>query len=181
MEGDLDELAKKANAIIDSISDEELIALVRKHEKELFGDRKYYHGNIKPSDDTIFVFGSNPQGIHGAGAAKIAVKYFGAAYGTGEGLQGNSYALPTKDLRVKENGGFRSISKENIIKSIKRLYEVATSMPKKDFKIAYRNTYKKSLSGYTGIEMIEMFKEAGPIPENIIFSKEWIDTQLFVK
>ena len=40
--GDLDELAKKANAIIDAISDEESIALVRKHEKELFGDRKYY-------------------------------------------------------------------------------------------------------------------------------------------
>lgn len=94
-------------------------------------------------------------------------------------MQGNSYALPTKDLRVKKNKGYKSISKENIIKSIKRLYEVATTMPKKDFKIAYRNTYKKSLNGYTGIEMIEMFKEAGPIPENIIFSEEWIDTQLF--
>lgn len=33
-----------------------------------------------------------------------------------------------------------------------------------------------SLNGYTGLEMIDMFLEAGPIPDNIIFSKEWIDT-----
>ena len=42
--------------------------------------------------------------------------------------------------------------------------------------IVYRNTYSASLNGYTGLEMIDMFLEAGPIPDNIIFSKEWIDT-----
>lgn len=97
-------------------------------------------------------------------------------YGLGEGLQGNAYALPTKDLRVKENGGLRSISKEDIIKSIKKLYETAKQYSDKQFKIAYRNTYSTSLNGYTGLEMIDMFLEAGPIPDNIIFSKEWIDT-----
>lgn len=35
---------------------------------------------------------------------------------------------------------------------------------------------RASLNGYTGLEMIDMFLEAGPIPDNIIFSKEWIDT-----
>lgn len=139
--------------------------------------RKYYIGNITPDKDTIFVFGSNPEGRHGAGAAKIAREQFGAIYGQGEGLQGNAYALPTKDLRVKENRGFRSISKENIIKSIKKLYDVAKSYPDKLFKIAYRNTYSRSLNGYTGLEMIDMFLQAdSSIPENIIFSKEWIDT-----
>ena len=39
-------------------------------------------------------------------------------YGIGEGLQGNSYGLPTKDLRVRENHGYRSISKEQIISFI---------------------------------------------------------------
>ena len=43
----------------------------------------------------IFVFGSNLQGIHGAGAALFAKENHGAIAGRGEGLQGNSYAIPT--------------------------------------------------------------------------------------
>lgn len=136
----------------------------------------YYNGNITPDENTIFVFGSNLEGRHGAGAAKVVMGCFGAIYGQGEGLQGNAYALPTKDLRAKENNGFRSISKENIIKSIKKLYDVAKRYPDKQFKIAYRNTYSMSLNGYTGLEMIDMFLEASPIPDNIIFSQEWINT-----
>ena len=62
----------------------------------------YYRGNIYPDEEqpnTIFVFGSNPEGRHGAGSAKIAMNYWGAVYGQGEGLQGRSYALPTTELR----------------------------------------------------------------------------------
>lgn len=136
----------------------------------------YYEGNIKPDANTIFVFGSNPEGRHGKGAALIAVKQFGAKYGQGEGLQGNAYALPTKDLRVKENSGFKSISPTQITESIKKLYQVAKENPTKQFKIGYRNTTDKSLNGYTGLEMIDMFNNAGERPSNIIFSKEWIDT-----
>ena len=40
-----------------------------------------------------------PEGRHGLGAAKIARQQFGAVYGQGEGLQGNAYALPTKNIR----------------------------------------------------------------------------------
>ncbi len=43
----------------------------------------------------IFVFGSNLQGMHGGGAARIAVEKFGAIMGQGVGLQGQSYAIPT--------------------------------------------------------------------------------------
>lgn len=43
----------------------------------------------------IFVFGSNLEGIHGAGAALFAKEKHGAIMGRGEGLHGNSYALPT--------------------------------------------------------------------------------------
>ncbi|HPF82927.1 MAG TPA: hypothetical protein PLV83_02005 [Bacilli bacterium] len=139
-------------------------------------NKQYYEGNIKPEPNTIFVFGSNPEGRHGAGAAKIAKDKFGAIYGQGEGLQGNAYALPTKDLRVKENNSFKSIPSNQIIESIKKLYEVARQNPIKQFKVAYRNTVEKSLNGYTGLEMIEMFNNAGIIPSNIVFSKEWIDT-----
>jgi hypothetical protein len=138
-----------------------------------------YTGNITPEENTIFVFGSNPEGRHGAGAAKIAREQFGAIYGQGEGLQGNSYALPTKDLRVKENRGLRSIPEDTIINSIRKLYEAARQNPDKQFKIAYRNTDSASLNGYTGLEMIDMFIKAGDIPSNIIFSKEWVDTGKF--
>ena len=138
--------------------------------------RKFYTGNITPDANTIFVFGSNTEGRHGIGAAKVAREKFGAIYGQGQGLQGNPYALPAKDLRVKENRGLRSISKEDIVESIKKPYETARQHPVKLFKIAYRNTYSTSLNGYTGLEMIDMFLEAGPIPDNIIFSQEWINT-----
>ena len=138
-----------------------------------------YTGNITPDANTIFVFGSNPEGRHGAGAAKVAREQFGAIYGQGEGLQGNAYALPTKDLRVKKNNSLRSISSEQIIESIKKLYETARQNPDKQFKVAYRNTDKASLNGYTGLEMIDMFLKAGSIPANIVFSKEWVDTGKF--
>lgn len=138
-----------------------------------------YSGDITPDANTIFVFGSNPEGRHGAGAAKVAREKFGAIYGQGEGLQGNAYALPTKDLRVTENRGLRSISESQIIENIKKLYETARQNPDKQFKVAYRNTDRASLNGYTGLEMIDMFLKAGSIPTNIVFSKEWVDTGRF--
>lgn len=138
-----------------------------------------YSGDITPDANTIFVFGSNPEGRHDAGAAKVAREKFGAVYGQGEGLQGNAYALPTKDLRVKENNSLRSISEGQIIESIKKLYDTARQNPDKQFKVAYRNTTTASLNGYTGLEMIDMFLKAGSIPSNIVFSKEWVDTGKF--
>lgn len=46
-------------------------------------------------ENEIFVFGSNLQGMHGGGAARFAVENFGAVWGQGVGLQGQSYAIPT--------------------------------------------------------------------------------------
>ncbi|MBO7439462.1 MAG: hypothetical protein J6U21_07240 [Bacteroidales bacterium] len=43
----------------------------------------------------VFVFGSNLQGHHYGGAARIANEKFGAIFGQGVGLQGQSYAIPT--------------------------------------------------------------------------------------
>ena len=45
--------------------------------------------------DEVFVFGSNLQGYHGGGAARAAINKFGAIWGQGVGLQGQSYAIPT--------------------------------------------------------------------------------------
>ncbi|MCI5716777.1 MAG: hypothetical protein MR292_00080 [Alistipes sp.] len=45
--------------------------------------------------DEVFVFGSNLAGMHGGGAASLALERFGAVWGQGVGLQGQSYAIPT--------------------------------------------------------------------------------------
>lgn len=49
----------------------------------------------------IFVFGSNLAGRHGKGAALTALKQHGAKYRQGYGLQGNSFAIPTKDHNIQ--------------------------------------------------------------------------------
>lgn len=48
---------------------------------------------LKPNE--VFVFGSNLAGQHGGGAARVAVKKFGAIMGQGVGLQGQAYGIPT--------------------------------------------------------------------------------------
>ena len=66
---------------------------------------KYYNGIPRPAftpdfitelkPDEIFVFGSNLAGMHGGGAAYVALRKFGAVLGQGVGIQGQSYAIPT--------------------------------------------------------------------------------------
>ena len=43
----------------------------------------------------IFVFGSNLEGAHGGGAALLAWRNWGAIWGQGAGLQGQTYGIPT--------------------------------------------------------------------------------------
>ena len=59
--------------------------------------RRRYTSDIitELKENEIFVFGSNLQGFHGGGAAKIAYRSFGAEWGKGIGLYGKSYAIPT--------------------------------------------------------------------------------------
>lgn len=148
-------------------------------------NKHMYIGNIKPELDTIFVFGSNPEGRHGAGSAYIALRYFGAIYRRGEGLYGNSYALPTTELRYdyqdKDADGVsrHSMNEEHIIEHIKRMYKTAKEHPDKKFKVAYRNQPDEvTLCGYSGKELSSLFNEAGPIPNNVYFSQEWIENGL---
>lgn len=48
---------------------------------------------LQPNE--IFVFGSNLSGMQGGGAARLAYQKFGAIWGQGVGLQGQSYGIPT--------------------------------------------------------------------------------------
>mgnify|MGYP002854188476 FL=1 len=65
--------------------------------------KDFYSGRVTPDfvnhlePGEIFVFGSNAQGMHGGGAARQAALQFGAIMGQGEGLQGQSYAIPTME------------------------------------------------------------------------------------
>ncbi len=52
-----------------------------------------YITRLQPNE--IFVFGSNLDGFHAGGAARVALHQFGAIWGRGVGLQGQSYAIPT--------------------------------------------------------------------------------------
>ena len=53
------------------------------------------------AEDEVFVFGSNLSGMHGGGAAATAHRCFGAVWGKGVGLYGQSYAIPTMQGGVK--------------------------------------------------------------------------------
>jgi hypothetical protein len=47
------------------------------------------------SNCEIFVFGSNMEGKHMGGAARVAYEMFGAEWGVGDGPTGRCYAIPT--------------------------------------------------------------------------------------
>ena len=70
-------------------------------ENRNYRDMSEFRNRITPNNinrlapNEIFVFGSNLAGMHGGGAARIAVEEFGAVMGQGVGLQGQSYAIPT--------------------------------------------------------------------------------------
>src|SRR5262245_47383368 len=51
--------------------------------------------------NAIFVFGSNLAGRPGKGAARDARLWYGAIYGQGVGLSGQSYAIPPRDEQIR--------------------------------------------------------------------------------
>ncbi len=117
---------------------------------------------------TIFVFGSNKPGWHGAGAAKDALDEHGAIYGQGEGLQGNSYAVPTRDAAIV-NGRLRiwTLPLSEVRQSVNRLRAVAKKYPNYRFECTAFGT---GYAGFTHPEIAPMLKGA---PKNIVVPKEW--------
>lgn len=112
----------------------------------------------------IFVFGSNKQGIHGAGAALYAAQNEGAKRGIGEGRSGNSYALPTRSYR---NGVFKTLSDTQIKENVERFILYAKQNPDQEFLVTAIGT------GHAGIPseiMASMFSGA---PSNCFFDQQW--------
>jgi len=120
--------------------------------------------------DEIFVFGSNTEGRHGKGSALIARQKFGAIYGQARGLQGQSYAIVTKDL----SKGIRSVTLDSIFNELIDLFIFAHETKK--YKKFYIVKIGSSLAGFTITEMKSLFEEIHSkafIPNKIILPKEY--------
>ena len=119
------------------------------------------------NDKEIFVFGSNLAGRHGKGAALYARQHYGAEYSNGVGIQGMSYAIPTKDenLRVL---GLDSI-KVYVDAFIEFAKEYQQSHPDYYFLVTAIGT---GLAGYKHEEIAPMFLNA---PTNCHLPLEWIN------
>lgn len=130
---------------------------------------KTYKGVIeKLEPNQIFVFGSNIEGRHGAGTARLCLNKYGAKWGQASGLQGQSYGLITTDLRIYKRP---SRSRDQIIEEIKKLYSFAKNNPDKEFLVAYTaNGY--NLCGYTSKQLANLFSIV-EIPENVVFNEDF--------
>lgn len=75
----------------------------RPEDEPKFAARPYTPDHITSlAPNEVFVFGSNLEGMHGGGAAAAAMRFFGAVWGQGVGLQGQSYGIPTMHGGVEE-------------------------------------------------------------------------------
>lgn len=116
----------------------------------------------------ILCFGSNGQGKHGKGTAKLAMLEFGAIYGQPKGLQGRSYAIVTKDLTKSKHP---SVDRDYIIEQINNLYLFAIERPEWNFYVPYTGI-GENLNAYTPLQMAEMFAATkSDIPVNMVFEE----------
>jgi len=110
--------------------------------------------------DEVFVFGSNLGGFHGGGAARAAMDKFGAVWGQGIGLQGQSYAIPTMQ------GGV-----ETIKPYVDQFIEFALSRPDLFF---YVTRIGCGIAGFTDEEIAPLFRSALAV-DNIALPKSFHD------
>lgn len=96
-------------------------------------------------ENEIFVFGSNLQGMHGGGAARLAYEKFGAIWGQGVGLQGQSYGIPTM------HGGVDAIKPY-----VDEFIEFAKSHPELTFFVTRIGC---GIAGFRDEEIAPLFKE----------------------
>ena len=112
-------------------------------------------------DNHIFVFGSNEAGRHGKGAALDAVNNFGAETGKGFGLQGQSFAIPTKD------GNLNVLDNKQIQNYVNQFLEFAKQNPDKTFVFTDIGT---GLAGKDSSEIASMLSNK---TDNVIISKNF--------
>lgn len=126
-----------------------------------------YQGNnrITPSyienlqADEIFVFGSNLSGQHGGGAAFLAYKKWGAIWGQGVGLQGQTYGIPTMQ------GGI-----DTIAPYVDEFIRFAQSHPELVFLVTEIGC---GIAGFRPEEIAPLFKEAVKVNNIYLPQRFW--------
>lgn len=101
-------------------------------------------------------------GRHGRGSALHAKLYYGAKYGIGVGRIGMSYAIPTKDERL------RVLPISRIKKYVDEFLEYANNAKDMTFIVVRIGC---GLAGYTDQQMAPLFRDA---PPNCILNTKWI-------
>lgn len=105
--------------------------------------------------DEYIVVGTNYEGKHLGGAALYAVENFGLQWGCGEGLSGQTYALPTMS------------GLEDIKNAALNFMEFAKFNPDKTF---YLTRVGCGIAGHSDEQVAPFFKDS---PENVIKPKDW--------
>lgn len=120
----------------------------------------------KLAETEVFVFGSNIAGLHAGGAARAALDNFGAIWGQGVGLQGQSYAIPTMQ------GGVDTI----------RPYVdefIAFAIQHSELRF-YVTPIGCGIAGFTPAEIAPLFKNAVTV-ENIYLPKSFLSVLESIK
>lgn len=108
----------------------------------------------------IFVFGSNLDGNHAGGAARFAHQCHGAETGIGEGIAGNSYAIPT----VGEN--FHTMTLTKVREHVNRfIHHARTSAD--EFQLTRVGC---GIAGFKDSDIAPTFAGA---PGNCLFDEAW--------
>ena len=108
----------------------------------------------------IFVFGSNLAGSHGGGAALLVYHRFGAIWGQGVGLQGQSYGIPTMQ------GGV-----ETIKPYVDEFIEFAKQHPEFKFLVTRIGC---GIAGFRDEEIAPLFNDAIDVG-NVILPKDFVE------
>lgn len=121
----------------------------------------FHQDGTLPAENSVWVFGSNLAGAHGAGAAWVAKKRFGAVYGVGVGPQGMAYAIPTKDHQIQ------TLPVDAIASFVAEFLDFARANPEARFFVTRIGC---GLAGYQDADIAPLFKGA---PTNCSLANEW--------
>ena len=113
---------------------------------------------LQPNE--IFVFGSNLAGMHGGGAARLAYQKFGAIWGQGVGLQGQSYGIPTMQ------GGVDTIKPY-----VDEFIEFAKTHPQLKFLVTEIGC---GIAGFSVEEIAPLFEQAIEVENIYLPERFWI-------
>lgn len=124
-------------------------------------NRRYTPDRISElKENEIFVFGSNLEGSHDGGAAKLAYNRFGAVWGLGTGIQGRSYAIPTMQ------GG---------VETIRPFVAAFIQFAKQNTILTFLVTrIGCGIAGFRDEEIAPLFEDALDL-ENVILPKEFVE------